>query len=213
VPDDLIYEEGVETDVCTLILNGKVTVLAGADRFRADVSSWSVLGVAALTTPSYKPDFTAFVSSGPCRCLRFTKARFDEAVDASAVERTAHSNPPIVISDHDVPSTGPASAAVSDIEQSDHQRRRDEAVSRRSKFIAALQRKSKFLVGSDRELDGDDGKEEEEAERAPKGVGYAAEGGLNAVLTEGGMYQPRQDSSTRALPPSPASKSTIEFLG
>ena len=71
VPDDLMYEEGKSTDICTLILSGRVTVLAGADKFRSDVSSWTVLASSALTDSSYVPDFTAFVSSGPCRCLRF----------------------------------------------------------------------------------------------------------------------------------------------
>ena len=90
VPNDLIYEAGVPTDVCTLILSGKVTVLAGADKFRSDVSSWSVLASSALTEVSYAPDFTAFVSSGPCRCLRFTRDDYVAAVDASAVEKRTH---------------------------------------------------------------------------------------------------------------------------
>jgi hypothetical protein len=90
-PKDLVYEKGVPTDECTLILSGKMTVLAGFDEFRSDVSSWTVLASAALTASSYAPDFTAFVSGGPCRCLRFTRERYTTAVDASAVERrTAH---------------------------------------------------------------------------------------------------------------------------
>ncbi len=87
VPDDLLYESGIPTDICILVLSGKVTVLAGAEKFRSDVSAWSVLGGNSLTDPLYKPDFTAFVSSGPCRCLRFTRQRFATAVDASALER------------------------------------------------------------------------------------------------------------------------------
>jgi len=86
--EDWLYRQGIQTDVCTLILGGKVTVLAGADKFRSDLSSWSVLGGAVFAGPSYKPDFSAFVSgSNPCRCLRFTKARFHEAIDTSAMER------------------------------------------------------------------------------------------------------------------------------
>ena len=84
---DLVYERGVATDVCTLILSGKMTILAGSDQFRSDVSSWTVLASAYLTESSYIPDFTAFVSGGPCRCLRFTRARYAAAVDASAAER------------------------------------------------------------------------------------------------------------------------------
>ena len=86
-PSDLVYERGVATDVCTLILKGKMTVLAGSDQFRSDVSSWTVLASASLTESSYTPDFTAFVSGGPCRCLRFNRTRYAAAVDASALER------------------------------------------------------------------------------------------------------------------------------
>ena len=87
LPKDLLYEKDVQTDVCTLIMSGKVTVIAGADHFRSDVSSWSLLGAGALAGPAYAPDFSAYVSGGPCRCLRISRARFSMAVDASALER------------------------------------------------------------------------------------------------------------------------------
>jgi hypothetical protein len=89
LPDALIYEKGKCTDVCTLIMSGKVTVVAGDDNFRSDVSSWSLLGVGALEDSSYAPDFSAYVSNGPCRCLRLSRSRFSAAVDASALERHA----------------------------------------------------------------------------------------------------------------------------
>lgn len=87
LPSDLMYEKGVPTDICTLLLAGKVTVLAGIENFRSDVSSWCLLAPGALSSNSYSPDFTAFVSSGPVRCLRITRLRFDAAVDASAIEK------------------------------------------------------------------------------------------------------------------------------
>lgn len=94
MPSDLMYEKGIPSDVCTLIIAGKVTVLVGSDQFRSDVSSFALLGTGALIddSPSYVPDFTAFVSSGPCRCIRISRARYTEAVDASAVERTGRQN-------------------------------------------------------------------------------------------------------------------------
>jgi metal transporter CNNM len=88
-PDDTMYKKGEPNDTCTLILSGKVKVIAGADNFRTDVSSWSVLGAGALQDPNYQPDFTAFVRNGPCRCLRLTRAHFSAAVDASTLERQA----------------------------------------------------------------------------------------------------------------------------
>jgi len=53
LPDDLLYEKGVASDVATLVLAGKVTVIAGADQFRSDVSSWCLLGAGALSDSHY----------------------------------------------------------------------------------------------------------------------------------------------------------------
>lgn len=83
LPRDLLYENGQATDVSTLILGGKVTVISGRDNFRSDVSSWSLLATGALTDSLYSPDFTAFVSRGPCRCLQFTRALFNAAIQAT----------------------------------------------------------------------------------------------------------------------------------
>lgn len=87
--DKLLYEKGVSTDTCTLILAGKVTVLAGSDNFRSDVSSWSFLGTKALTNaPPYTPDFTAYVTSDTkCRCLQFKRDVYMKAVDVSTLEQ------------------------------------------------------------------------------------------------------------------------------
>merc|ERR1711988_607977 len=46
----------------------------------------------ALESETYLSDFTAFVSSGPCKCLRLTRAQFLAAVNASAYERQSNSN-------------------------------------------------------------------------------------------------------------------------
>jgi len=89
---NLLYEKGEVSDVCTFILGGKVTVVAGVDNFKSDVSSWTVLGTGALGgggVEGYVPDFSAYVSgSGPCRCLRFTRKIFGAAADASVLECT-----------------------------------------------------------------------------------------------------------------------------
>ncbi|CAB9509237.1 Metal transporter CNNM4 [Seminavis robusta] len=87
LPDDLLYEKGVSSNVATLILNGKVTVISGADEFRADASSWTLLGINALRDPQFAPDFTAFVCNGPLRCLQFSRDNFVKALDASASQR------------------------------------------------------------------------------------------------------------------------------
>lgn len=87
LPTDLLYKKGEVSNECTLLLGGKVTILVGSENFRSDVSAWSVLGRGALENANFVPDFTAYVSDGPCKCLRFQHASFVEAVDASTVER------------------------------------------------------------------------------------------------------------------------------
>jgi len=98
VPTDrseLLYERGVPSDFCTLVLSGKITVMSGADRFRSDVSNWGVLATRALTESAYTPDFSAWVvpnpsGSGGCRCIKLDKKAFFGAVDNTALEKTGH---------------------------------------------------------------------------------------------------------------------------
>jgi hypothetical protein len=86
--EDLIYVKDEPIDVCTLIISGKVSVLVGVDQFRSDVSSWTLLAAGALESADYAPDFSAFVSTGPCRCIRISRSRFISALDTTAIERT-----------------------------------------------------------------------------------------------------------------------------
>ena len=86
LPKKLLYEKNTQCSACTLILNGKVVVLAGKDNFRSDVSSWSLLAVGALSDEAFAPDFSAYVSGGPCRCLSINRAMFSAAVDRSKLE-------------------------------------------------------------------------------------------------------------------------------
>jgi len=87
LPKELLYENKKPSDVFTLVLSGKVTVLVGSENFRSDISAWSVLGKMALENPAFAPDFTAYVSDGPCKCLRIQRSAFFGAVDASTIER------------------------------------------------------------------------------------------------------------------------------
>ena len=87
LPDDLVYNKGESTSVCTLILSGKMTVITGSDEFRTDVGSWTLLGIAALKDPNYQCDFQAFVCNGPCRCIQFTRENYAKALDASICEK------------------------------------------------------------------------------------------------------------------------------
>jgi len=88
LPNQLIYEKNVSNDAFTLILSGKVTILVGSENFRSDVSSWSVLGGKALLEHQWAPDYHAYVSDGPCRCIQIHRAGFIEAADESVFEKT-----------------------------------------------------------------------------------------------------------------------------
>lgn len=99
-PEDYLYTRGRSTCVCTIILNGKVTVMAGRDGFRAEVGAWSVLSADALVFPlgSYLPDFSAYISSNTLRCIRIQMSSaqsmlklkpVDSDVDAVALQKEA----------------------------------------------------------------------------------------------------------------------------
>jgi Mg2+/Co2+ transporter CorC len=131
LPDELMYEKGVSSHVCTLILGGKITIVVGNDDFRSDISSWALLGTKALMDPLYVPDFTAYVSDGPCRCLCFSHEAFATAVDASAVERHLEaSSASQILSESSLPDAGIDPAALTG-NAADHPNRRE-------KLIAAL---------------------------------------------------------------------------
>ncbi len=87
LPNELLYEKGVPSDTFTLILSGKVTIFVGSENFRSDISSWSVLGGKSLADKEWAPDYSAFVSDGPCRFIQIRRDAFVEAVDASVFER------------------------------------------------------------------------------------------------------------------------------
>lgn len=92
LPNELMYQKGVPSDAFTLILSGKVTIFVGSENFRSDLSSWSVMGSKALDDIPWAPDYSAFVSDGPCRCIQIHKPAFIECSDASVMERRIAEN-------------------------------------------------------------------------------------------------------------------------
>lgn len=92
LPNELLYENGTHSNTFTLILSGKVTVLVGSENFRSDVSSWSVLGSGAIKDSNWIPDYTAYVSGGPCRCIQIKRDAFVDSADASVLERRVTEN-------------------------------------------------------------------------------------------------------------------------
>ena len=97
LPDDVLYRRGKTSTFCTLVLSGKLVVLAGKDAFRAEAGPWTVLGAEALNVPEgdYIPDFTAYIESDHVRVVRVplkeiedARRRHDEGTGGGAADAT-----------------------------------------------------------------------------------------------------------------------------
>jgi len=79
---DQIYVWGEAASYATLVLNGKLSVLAGVDGFRAEAGPWTVLGADALVSEegTFVPDFSAHVATESVRCVHITKAEYERAI-------------------------------------------------------------------------------------------------------------------------------------
>jgi len=169
LPNELLYEKNAPSDTFTLILSGKVTIFVGSENFRSDVSSWSVLGTKALADKQWTPDYSAFVSDGPCRCLQIRRSAFVEAADASVFERRIAESKPAV-SHHARSSTHHWTAEIQSVTSSNDAFEDARSISssidgkvpnRRKDVLARLFKHADSLVGGD----GDGDSEDEESDR------------------------------------------------
>jgi CRP-like cAMP-binding protein len=89
--EDWLYSRGKESDRCILVLQGRLTALAGREQFRAEIGAFSVVGREALTSGLYTADFDAWLSTESTRLLVLKKELFQKAQeldkDAGALER------------------------------------------------------------------------------------------------------------------------------
>ena len=78
------YVRGEPAAFATLVLNGKLSVLAGVDGFRAEAGPWTVLGADALVSDegSFVPDFSAHVATDSVRCIYVTRAEYFRRADS-----------------------------------------------------------------------------------------------------------------------------------
>ncbi|EIE24396.1 DUF21-domain-containing protein [Coccomyxa subellipsoidea C-169] len=74
-----LYTRGVPSPHFTLVLQGRVDVYAGSERFFSELGPWSVLGQKALAAEEYVPDFDARATGG-CRMLRIHKDAYQAAL-------------------------------------------------------------------------------------------------------------------------------------
>jgi len=75
--EDFLFKNGSLTDCCTLVLQGRVTVVAGRDRFRSEAGAFSILATDALCPHAvYCPDFSAHLSTAEVRFLSIPRGQF-----------------------------------------------------------------------------------------------------------------------------------------
>lgn len=80
---DWLYQTGKESTQCTLVLQGRATVLIGRDGFKAEAGAFKVLGKDALNDGTYTTDFSAFLGTERMRYLTIHKKSFQKAAKLS----------------------------------------------------------------------------------------------------------------------------------
>ncbi|KAN0050137.1 hypothetical protein ACTA71_003240 [Dictyostelium dimigraforme] len=78
--DKFIYTRGVASDFFTIILQGKVEIRSGSEAFISEGGPFSTLGVGALKSEHFVPDFTARIISGNVSYLKIPKSVYDQSV-------------------------------------------------------------------------------------------------------------------------------------
>lgn len=86
-----LYRRGRATNICTFIIEGKVSVVVGDEGFRSELGKFEILGRKSLTSfPStqYVPDFTATTLSAEsvCRVLRIYASDFYNILNPSEAD-------------------------------------------------------------------------------------------------------------------------------
>ncbi|CAK0873859.1 unnamed protein product [Prorocentrum cordatum] len=95
--EDWLFQRGRESDRCILVLQGRLTALAGREQFRAEIGAFSVVGRESLASGVFTADFDAWLSTESTRLLVLKKELFQKAQeldkDPEALERAmAHLN-------------------------------------------------------------------------------------------------------------------------
>lgn len=78
---DTLYEHDKEYDFCVVVLQGRVGIMTGKDRFRTETGSFSILARAALYDAPYQADFTGYLKTLKGRFIVITKKHFQTARD------------------------------------------------------------------------------------------------------------------------------------
>ena len=81
-----LYEKGKVADFLTIVLQGKVQVTSGSDRFISELGPFSVMGLKVLTEETYISDFTA-VAAESCQILKIKKGSYVSALKATEISQ------------------------------------------------------------------------------------------------------------------------------
>eukprot|EP00929_Paragymnodinium_shiwhaense_P048579 TRINITY_DN24542_c0_g1_i1.p1 TRINITY_DN24542_c0_g1~~TRINITY_DN24542_c0_g1_i1.p1 ORF type:complete len:771 (+),score=171.98 TRINITY_DN24542_c0_g1_i1:89-2401(+) len=78
--EDIVYLRGRNSDRCTLVLQGRLSLFVGHEAFRSEAGAFTLLGKDALSGDKvFIPDYTASISTPSVRLLTIPKAKFVEA--------------------------------------------------------------------------------------------------------------------------------------
>lgn len=78
-----VYSKGVVTKNAYLIIHGRLQIHAGDEGFVSEAGPWTLLGLKALSSNLYAPDYTARVIERPTRLLRISKKLYRDMVRIS----------------------------------------------------------------------------------------------------------------------------------
>lgn len=94
----MLYCKGVPSDSFTLILQGRIVIIAGSDNFASEIGPWCYLGQKALSASSdteYIPDFRAFRKDGSSiRLLRIRRDDYTNTYNSAKIKALEASNKP-----------------------------------------------------------------------------------------------------------------------
>jgi metal transporter CNNM len=74
--EDWLFFQGVQAKTCVLVLQGRLTVIAGRERFKTEVGAFSLVGREALRVGDFVPDFDAWLGTDKVRILIMEKDDF-----------------------------------------------------------------------------------------------------------------------------------------
>ncbi|KYQ93310.1 hypothetical protein DLAC_05977 [Tieghemostelium lacteum] len=79
--DVYIYQRGVVDDSFTMVIQGKLEIKSGSEGFLSEGGPFSTLGIGALKSDSFVPDFSARVFSSHVQLLKITKRAYENAIN------------------------------------------------------------------------------------------------------------------------------------